>query len=55
VLNDLCEMIQDLKADVRAQEAKIDQDELHELRLRDRNPALKEAWDQYQTVKGLIK
>jgi hypothetical protein len=31
------------------------QEELEELRLRDKNPALKDAWDHYQTTMALVK
>lgn len=30
-------------------------EELKMLRIRDKNPAVKDAWDQYQTVLGLAK
>ncbi len=29
--------------------------ELNDLRIRDKNPAVKDAWDQYQTVLGLSR
>jgi len=53
VINGISKQILSLQAEVQAfKDAKLE-DELADFRLRDKNPAVKDAWDQYQTVLGL--
>lgn len=55
VINEIVDVVQAFKKKVRDQKLKLIEQELEELKLRDRNPAAKDAWDQYQTIKTLIK
>jgi len=52
-LNEIGNQILVLKQKVRDLEADDVQEELAALRIRDKNPAVKDAWDKYQTVLGL--
>jgi len=52
-LNQIGQLILDLKREVKnLKETELNQ-ELTDLRVRDKNPSVKDAWDQYQTVLGL--
>lgn len=54
-LNSISKRILDLRTKI-ANAEKLDlETELTDLRLRDKNPTLKDAWDQYQTVLALVK
>lgn len=62
LMNDIGEWINDLKFQNQILEQQIKdmeraamENELAELRLRDKNPALKDVWDQYQTVLALVE
>jgi len=54
-LNDIGQTILKLRKKVADAEKDAIHLELEELRLRDRNPTLKDAWDKYQTVLGLTR
>jgi len=60
VLNQIAETICDLKSfnnkldmEVTLLKDKALHAELNDLRLRDKNPTLRDAWDQYQTILAL--
>lgn len=50
VLNDISTQILHLRKKVTDLEEADEKQELTDLRIRDKNPAVKDAWDQYQTV-----
>jgi len=52
-LNQIGKQILGLQAEVKELKDNEMQSELNALRLRDKNPAVKDAWDKYQTVLGL--
>lgn len=54
-LNQIGDKIRKLEKQIDDMKDEALMDELEELRLRDRNPALKDAWDKYQTVLGLTR
>ena len=49
-LNQIAQLIRDLETELEQLDNIKVQEELKMLRIRDRHPAVKEAWDQYQTV-----
>lgn len=55
VLNAIGKELIRLKQQVEDQEKESLQKEVQELRLRDRTPAVREAWDQYQTILNLAR
>ena len=55
ILNKISKMILALEQAITDQEDALLKKELNELRIRDRNPAVKDAWDQYQTVLKLAR
>lgn len=55
VINEISQKILGLQQKVKDLEEADEKQELKDLRIRDRNPAIKDAWDQYQTVMGLAR
>ena len=55
VLNSISTVILNLEKQIKDAETDVMLEELEELRLRDKNPSLKDAWDQYQVVLGLTR
>ena len=55
VLNSICQQILRLQKEIKNLKDAETQKELEDLRIRDKNPAVKDAWDQYQTVLGLSR
>ena len=53
-LNQIGAEIVDLKQKVKDLKADNVQEELTALRIRDKNPTVKDAWDNYQTVLALV-
>lgn len=55
VINSISQRILSLRKELKNIEEEKLKEELNMLRIRDKNPAVKDAWDQYQTVLGLAK
>jgi hypothetical protein len=55
VINGISRTILALQQQVKDLEEAEEKQELKALRIRDRNPSVKDAWDQYQIVLGLAK
>ena len=55
VLNGIGRIIRDLEVQIKNTANEAMEKELEELRLRDKNPSLKDAWDKYQTMLNLVK
>lgn len=54
-LNQIGKEILDLRQEVKDLKDKDVHEELAGLRIRDKNPAVKDAWDKYQTVLSLAR
>ena len=55
LLNEISKDYLDLEKEITELKEQALHKELDELRLRDKNPSLKDAWDQYQVVLTLSK
>ena len=55
VINGISQNILALQKQVRELKEADEKQELADLRIRDKNPAVKDAWDQYQTVLNLSR
>ena len=55
VVNQISKMILNLEQEIEELKDKELKEELEELRIRDKNPSVKDAWDQYLTVLKLAR
>lgn len=55
LVNKISQIILDLRQEVKDLKDAEVMKELEDLRIRDRHPAVKDAWDQYQTVLKLAR